>query len=212
MPETPRSDRIKPCLLERLTDENPDVKEESRSQRVVTPERYLRSVARDILWLFGTRAHPPTMAIPDDPVQRARSRRLPMSASGPASEPRERVLSDFPEVAQSVVGYGIPDLTGLQSANMSLGQLCKELEEVVRRFEPRVMPKTLSIRPILLKNGQPARPEGGLACCPATSIGFEVRADVWMDPIPEHLHLRTIIDLDTGTCEMTPASHEPTAP
>src|ERR1700760_2028359 len=83
MPDLDPTERIQPCLLDRLTDDQPENRHESRNARVVSPSRYREAVLRDVRWLFNT-------------------------SSRFASED----LTDFPEVAQSVLHYGIRDLCG----------------------------------------------------------------------------------------------------
>lgn len=196
MRESPRHENIKPSLLDRLTDEDPASKEESRSQRVITPTRYLEAVLRDLRWLLNTRTHLLDTPVTDKPV---RSARLVKERAAAAPE---LVLGDFPEVAKSVLVYGVPDLSGVMTANLIMGELSKTLEEAIRAFEPRVNPATLRVRP-LADLGD--RPEGG----GWASVGFEIKADVLMDPIPEHLHLKTIIDLETGECQFADTTHGP---
>jgi type VI secretion system protein ImpF len=196
MRESPRHESLKPSLLDRLTDEDPASKEESRSQRVLTPTRYLEGVLRDLRWLLNTRTH-----LLDTPVT-ARPVRAARSLKGPEEPGNEMVLGDFPEVSKSVLAYGVPDLSGVMTANLIMGELSKTLEEAIRVFEPRVNPSTLRVRPL---SDLGDRPEGaGLAI-----IGFEIKADVFMDPIPEHLHLKTIIDLETGECQFADTAHGP---
>jgi len=196
MRESPRHENIKPSLLDRLTDEEPASKEESRSQRVITPTRYLEGVLRDLRWLLNTRTHLLDTPVTDKPVRSARL------VKGHAEAGNEAVLGDFPEVCKSVLAYGVPDLSGVMTANLIMGELSKTIEEAIRVFEPRVNPGTLRVRP-LTDLGD--RPEGaGLA-----SIGFEIKADVLMDPIPERLHLKTIIDLETGECQFADTAHGP---
>lgn len=54
MPERMPVERLQPCLLDRLTDEDPDRQKESREERVLSPSSYRRAVLRDITWLFNT--------------------------------------------------------------------------------------------------------------------------------------------------------------
>jgi type VI secretion system protein ImpF len=46
-------DRLQPCLLDRLTDDQPEKHEESRTQRIVSLQRYKAGVLRDLEWLFN---------------------------------------------------------------------------------------------------------------------------------------------------------------
>ena len=50
-------ERLQPCLLDRLTDDEPDKREESRTQRVSSHQKYRRVVLRDLEWLFNTSAY-----------------------------------------------------------------------------------------------------------------------------------------------------------
>ena len=64
MPELIPRDRLLPCLLTRLTDDEPRQVREGRDRRVVSPRQYVQSVREDIRSLLNARAH--TM---DDPIQ-----------------------------------------------------------------------------------------------------------------------------------------------
>ena len=57
MAELTPSERLQPCLLDRLTDDAPDKTEESRNQRVMSLQRYRQAVLRDLSWLLNTYAN-----------------------------------------------------------------------------------------------------------------------------------------------------------
>ncbi len=46
-------DRLQPALLDRLTDDEPDKKQEPREARVLSKSRLRQSVLRDLAWLFN---------------------------------------------------------------------------------------------------------------------------------------------------------------
>ena len=48
MAELTPSERLQPCLLDRLTDDHPEEVKESRDQRVVSMRRYREAVLRDL--------------------------------------------------------------------------------------------------------------------------------------------------------------------
>ena len=48
---------LRTCLLDRLTDDEPDKQQESRSQRVVSNQKYRQGVLRDLDWLFNSQAY-----------------------------------------------------------------------------------------------------------------------------------------------------------
>src|SRR5271167_2554441 len=86
-------ERLQPCLLDRLTDDEPLQKEESRNQRVVSLQRYRRGVLRDLSWLFNTHGY----------------LRL-------GSESFD--LRDYPEAWRSVINFGTRQLCGLTAPDM----------------------------------------------------------------------------------------------
>lgn len=159
MAELTSQERLQPSLLDRLTDDDPDHTEESRDQRVLGIRRLRESVRRDLAWLFNTT----NLAVVDD-------------------------LNPFPEVADSVVNYGIPELSGLVVSSLPpTVELERQIRQAVLSFEPRILPHTLQIHIItdrLEMNNQ--------------ALTFEITGDLWAQPIPEQLYLKTEIDLQIG--------------
>jgi type VI secretion system protein ImpF len=158
-------EKLQPCLLDRLTDDEPDKQQESRSQRVVSNQRYRQGVLRDLEWLFNSQAY----------------LRLP------GLEPFQ--LKDFPEAYRSVLNYGARQLCGLTAPDMD--RLREELGEVIQVFEPRIIARNLKIHTNLERN----------------VVTFEVEGELWANPLPEHLHLKTTVDLETGQCVLGDAPH-----
>ena len=113
------SEKIQPCLLDRLTDENPEAVKESRNERVISIKRYRESVLRDLIWLLNAKAH--------------------ADQDG---------LDEFPEAARSVLNFGTRDLCGLISSSLDLGTLEEEIAEAMRRLEPRINPGSLAVRAV----------------------------------------------------------------
>ena len=117
MAELTPTERLQPCLLDRLTDEYPEAVRESRDQRVVSLRRYRTAVLRDLDWLLNTGAHS-------------------------SSED----LSEFGEVRRSVVNYGIPDLSGATASGLNPAEFERRLLDAIRNFEPRILPGSLSVQ------------------------------------------------------------------
>jgi type VI secretion system protein ImpF len=117
MAETP-FEKLQPCLLDRLTDDDPKNPEESRTQRVISLSRYKRGVLRDLEWLLNASAH-----LPEEGSVR---------------------LSDFPEAERSVINFGTRQLCGLIAPDMDA--LERELTEALQLFEPRIIRNSLVIK------------------------------------------------------------------
>lgn len=158
MAELTPSEKLQPCLLDRLTDDEPKMKEESRNQRVVGVQRYKRGVLRDMEWLFNSSAH------------------LPVEGK------KEFKLSDYPEAYRSVINFGTRHLCGLIAPDMD--ELQRQLSEAIALFEPRLTRHTLQIKATIDRH----------------LVGFEMHGELWANPVPEKLFIKTKVDLETGHC------------
>ena len=116
MPEY-SDEQLQPCLFDRLTDENPDSKQDSRSTRVVSVQRYREGVLRDLRWLLNAKNHLD-----------------------------EKEIQEFGEVRQSVLNYGMRDLAGLLSSDLDLGEIEHQIRQTILDFEPRIFSNTLTVR------------------------------------------------------------------
>lgn len=116
MAELLPQERLQPSLLDRLTDDAPEAKEESREKRVLNITQLRASVLRDVGWLLNT---------------------VHLQAT--------QELDDYPEVAKSTVNYGIPDLAGANAAGRNTLALERAVRQAVLNFEPRILSDTLKV-------------------------------------------------------------------
>lgn len=158
MAELTPTERLQPCLLDRLTDDEPGKTTESRDRRVFTGRQLREAVLRDLSWLLNT----PQRLGPDE-------------------------RDDAPEVYTSVLNYGVPDLTGVTTGGLDIVALEKTLVRAIRAYEPRIIPGTLKIE--LSVNEQDMS---------GNALVFEVRGDLWAQPVPEPLYVKTEVDLESG--------------
>lgn len=126
MAELTPFEKLQPCLLDRLTDDEPKNQEESRNQRIISLARYKRGVLRDMEWLLNASAH-----LPAEAGERAR-------------------FEDFPEAYRSVLNYGAHQLCGLIAPDME--RLETELTETIQLFEPRILKNTLVVKAEMARN------------------------------------------------------------
>ena len=98
-------------------------------------------------------------------------------------------LKDYPEAYRSVLNYGTRQLSGVTAPD--LAKLQSDLREAVQVFEPRIIARSLSIHADVERN----------------IVTFEVEGDLWALPLPEHLHLKTTLDLETGQALLGDAPH-----
>jgi type VI secretion system protein ImpF len=113
-------DRLQPALLDRLTDDEPDRRQEPIEARVLSKRRLRQSVLRDLVWLFN-------------------ATRLESVTD----------LSTAPLVRQSVLNYGLPALSGKGASSLDVTDLTKAIREAILQFEPRILPETLRVTTLL---------------------------------------------------------------
>jgi type VI secretion system protein ImpF len=113
------AERLQPCLLDRLTDDEPSTQKEGRDQRVMTVRRYRQAVLRDLAWLLN---------------------------SGNMSSVQD--ISEYDEVQSSVLNFGMPDLCGMTASGIDPRDVEERMAKAIRDFEPRIMTNTLVVRAV----------------------------------------------------------------
>jgi type VI secretion system protein ImpF len=162
-------ERLQPALLDRLTDEQPELKHDADDRRVLNKSQLRQAVLRDLSWLFN------------------------------ATQPLGKQADDAPEVASSVLNYGLPPLSGQLASKVDIPDLEQSIREAIMRFEPRILQHSLRVKAI----------DGGAMLDAHNIIEFEISGLLWAQPIPLELLLRTQLDLEAGQVkvrEATPGS------
>ncbi len=96
-------------------------------------------------------------------------------------------LSDFPFAARSVINYGIPALSGSNLSSVDLAIIHAKIRQAIIDFEPRILPGSLKLELITTD-----REMNHHAMC------FKIEGDLWAQPLPIHLYIRSDLDLETG--------------
>jgi type VI secretion system protein ImpF len=100
-------------------------------------------------------------------------------------------LSTAPLVAKSTVNYGLPETTGIPVANINVETLQKRVRQAILDFEPR-----------LLRNKLEVTVEKRSAAMNRNSLVFLIRAEMWAQPVPQSIFMRTEFDLETGAVKV----------
>lgn len=100
-------------------------------------------------------------------------------------------LSEMPLVAHSVMNYGIPELAGRTASSLDTVELEQMIRHAILNFEPRLDRNSVRVRPVVDQ-----RQMNHNALC------FDVEAELWAQPLPLRLFLRTAVDLETGSVEV----------
>jgi len=160
-------DTLQPALLDRLTDHDPTRKVESRQERIISRTQLRACVLRDLSWLFNTT----NLASDTD-------------------------LAAFPLVAQSTLNYGLAPLSGKLVSSLDLSRLERVLKDALVRFEPRILPQTLSVRGIAPGDAETHH----------NVVSFEIKGELWGHPYPLELLLKTDVDLENGEIRIAEGS------
>ncbi|CAB3751104.1 type VI secretion system baseplate subunit TssE [Paraburkholderia humisilvae] len=163
MAELMPQERLQPSLLDRLTDQQPEQSEESREQRVITAARLRECVTRDIAWLLNC------------------------TRQWDSAE-----LAAYPEVDNSVLNFGIPDLTGAALSGIDAGVLQNRIRATLINFEPRLIGGTVQVTVGVDGSRMDSR-----------SLSLRIEAEMWAQPMPLSLYLRTEVDLETGEFDVS---------
>ena len=158
-------DRLQPCLLDRLTDDEPGTREESRNQRIVSLQRYKAGVLRDLEWLFNSIGHYPDEAV------------------------GEVTFVDYKEAYRSVINFGIRQLYGRLAPDIE--EIEKQLFDALVTFEPRINRHTLKVQVRIERN----------------ILSIELTGELWVNPLPEKLFIKTVLDLESSTSSTKEAGH-----
>jgi type VI secretion system protein ImpF len=156
-------ERLQPALLDRLTDEEPEKKEELREHRVLSKARLRQAVLRDLAWLFNTTRHE-----------------------------RSGDLSHVPYVRRSVVNYGLAAHAGQTASSLEIQDVEQDVKQAIIDFEPRILPETLEVKAIAELNDLDRH----------NVLGIQIHGQLWAQPVPLELLIRTEIDLETGKVQV----------
>jgi type VI secretion system protein ImpF len=101
-------------------------------------------------------------------------------------------LTRYPYVRESVVNYGMPSLAGVAVVSIDSLQTATTIEAAIGRFEPRL--RKVRVTP------EPPREQGD-----GHALTFKIDAELWGQPVSQHLILRTRIDTDSGNVTVADA-------
>jgi len=151
-------ERLQPSLLDRLTDLNPEKSVESSSQQSMSQNQFKEAVIRDLGWLLNSVA-------------------LDVCLD----------LDKHPEVQNSVLNYGLPDMSGQTSSNVDVLSIEKAIRSAIQKFEPRIIRNSLKVK----VHSNPDEMSHN-------SMIFEISGAVFGQPSPFQVVLKSELDLECG--------------
>jgi type VI secretion system protein ImpF len=101
-------------------------------------------------------------------------------------------LGNFPQTASSVLNYGFPDLAGRAASGLDVPALERLLQQTIWNFEPRFLRNSLKVRLVRDENRMDHN-----------ALSFEIQGELWAQPLPLRVFLKTEIDLDIGEVKVS---------
>jgi type VI secretion system protein ImpF len=157
--------RLQPALLDRLVDDHPGERLEADECRVMSRTQLRDAVLRDLAALFN------------------------------AVQPLGAEAETCPGLADSVLNFGLPPLSGKLASTLDVSVLEGLIRQAVVRFEPRILQDTLQVRAL----------EATSVLDTHNVIEFEISGHLWNHPVPLEVLLRTQLDLEAGQVQVRDA-------
>lgn len=161
--------RVVPSVLDRLIDLEPSASRDVLPTRAETVRQFRRSVQRDLDHLLNSRNTFTDLA------------------------------ADLAEARQSILTYGLPDLSTLAApGEQGKNRLRQALEATIRAFEPRLTNVVASVldSPADLIDARDGR-KANIA-----PVRLRVDARLVIDPVPEPVGFDIVVPLQTARCEV----------
>lgn len=92
----------------------------------------------------------------------------------------------YPNVARSVLNYGLREISGEYSTEERAERIRRSIAEAIARHEPRIIKGSVDV------SLSPEDNQGQM------TVALNIRADMWAQPLPMELYLRSHVDVTTG--------------
>jgi type VI secretion system protein ImpF len=99
----------------------------------------------------------------------------------------------FSHAQSSTINFGLPGLAGRRFSELDWPKIESMMRDAVLRFEPRVLPDSVEVRAITTADTTGHH----------NLLAFEIRGQLWSEPYPLDLLLRSQIDLESGVVSVS---------
>lgn len=101
-------------------------------------------------------------------------------------------LSDYPLVERSVLNYGVPSFAGGSIDQIGIAATEAAIREAILRYEPRLMPNSVKVKIVQESLGDDSH----------NTIALEIDAELWCQPLPLQMFMKTELDLELGAARV----------
>jgi type VI secretion system protein ImpF len=103
-------------------------------------------------------------------------------------------LDGLPDVRNSVLNFGIPTMAGSTASGTRTDELERTIRTAILAFEPRLLADTVEVHATAIDQMN------------RQALTIEIEAEMWAQPVPLRMFLRTELDLETGEVQVTERS------
>lgn len=104
---------------------------------------------------------------------------------------RDGDFDHAPLARRSVINYGLPALSGRTASSIDIIDLERGIKQAILDYEPRILSDSLKVRAVEVEDHNQHN-----------VIGVQITGQLWAQPVPLELLVRTEIDLETGRVEI----------
>ena len=155
--------RYLPTLFDRLMDDAPSERSEPPEAYATTRAQMRHIIQRDLGYLLNTTNQADLFVEPS-----------------------------HTQVTSSCVNYGVPPLAGGYLSEKKWADIEAMIRQAIRHFEPRLMPGTLVVHPLLKEQ----------ASAHFNVLTFEISGFIQMQPYPMEFIVQSAVDLETNRIEL----------
>ena len=101
-------------------------------------------------------------------------------------------FAGFPYAERSVINFGLPALAGETATTLDVIGLESAIRQAIIDFEPRIIASTLRVEALV----------SDVQMDHHNVVSVQISGNLWAQPIPLELLLRTEVDLETGQVEI----------
>lgn len=105
-----------------------------------------------------------------------------------SSRPTDIDWAGCPHAEHSVINYGLPVLSGQTASSLDVVELEGAIRQAIIEFEPRITSESLHVEAVVSE----------MQLDHHNIVSVEIRGQLWAQPMPIELLLRTEVDLETG--------------
>jgi type VI secretion system protein ImpF len=91
-----------------------------------------------------------------------------------------------------VINFGLPSLSGETASTLDIVELENSIRQAIVDFEPRITPSSLQVEALVSEDQLDHH----------NVVSVQIRGDLWSQPVPIELLLRTELDLESGEVEI----------